>query len=69
MSADGTRLPTLALQQVGSYLGHTGHQINVVITAAWPHAVRPKQAHSHPAQTLGPAMLLRRPVKTSVQRY
>jgi hypothetical protein len=30
----GPRLPTWALQQVGSYLGHTGYQINMVVTAA-----------------------------------
>jgi hypothetical protein len=33
-SAHGPRLPTWALQQVGSYLGYTGRQINVVVTAA-----------------------------------
>ena len=36
-SADGaerTRLPTCALQQVGSYLGYAGYQIDVVVTAA-----------------------------------
>ncbi len=33
-SGYGPRLPTCALQQVGSYLGYTGHQINVVVTAA-----------------------------------
>ena len=33
-SEKGPRLPTWALQQVGSYLGYTGHQINVVVTAA-----------------------------------
>jgi hypothetical protein len=27
-SAIGPRLPTWALQQVGSYLGYTGHQIS-----------------------------------------
>src|SRR5713101_5468063 len=34
MSANGPGLPTCALQQVGSYLGYTGHQIDVVVTAA-----------------------------------
>jgi hypothetical protein len=34
MTGFGPRLPTWALQQVGSYLGYTGHQINVVVTAA-----------------------------------
>jgi hypothetical protein len=34
MSLPGPRLPTWALQQDGSYLGYSGHQINVVVTAA-----------------------------------
>jgi hypothetical protein len=34
MSGYGPHLPTCALQQVGSFLGYTGHQINVVVTAA-----------------------------------
>jgi hypothetical protein len=33
-SACGPWLPTCTLQQVGSYLGYTGHHINVVVTAA-----------------------------------
>jgi hypothetical protein len=39
----GPGLPTCALQQVGSYLGYTGHQINVVVTAARD----PKQTAEH----------------------
>jgi hypothetical protein len=34
MSAPGPRLTTWALQQDGSYLGYTGCQTNVVVTAA-----------------------------------
>ena len=34
MTALGPKLPTLALQQVGSYLGHTGHAANVIARAA-----------------------------------
>jgi hypothetical protein len=34
MSGIGLRLPTCAVQQVCSYLGYGGHQINVVVTAA-----------------------------------
>jgi hypothetical protein len=30
----GPTLPTLALQQVGSYLRHNGHEANVVARAA-----------------------------------
>jgi hypothetical protein len=32
--AERTRLPTWALQQVGTYLEHAVHQIDVVVTAA-----------------------------------
>jgi hypothetical protein len=34
MSGFSPILPTCAVQQVGSYLGYSGHQINVVVTAA-----------------------------------
>jgi hypothetical protein len=34
ISAYGPRLTTCTLQQVVSYLGYTGHQTNVVVTAA-----------------------------------
>jgi hypothetical protein len=34
MSAFGPTLPTWALQQVGSYLGYTGRDANVVAKAA-----------------------------------
>ncbi len=34
MSAFGPRLLTRALQQVGSYPGYSGHQINVIVTPA-----------------------------------
>jgi len=34
MSPYGPTLPTWALQQVVGYLGYTGHQIDVVVTAA-----------------------------------
>jgi hypothetical protein len=42
-STDGaapTRLPTWALQQVGSLSGYAGHRIDVVVTACdrWLHA-------------------------------
>jgi hypothetical protein len=33
-SANGPGLRTCALQQVGSYLGYTGYQIDVVVMAA-----------------------------------
>jgi len=33
MAAIGPLLTTGALQQVGSYLGYTGHQISVVVAA------------------------------------
>jgi hypothetical protein len=33
-STSGPRLPTCAVQQVGSWLGYSGHQINVVVAAA-----------------------------------
>jgi hypothetical protein len=33
ISASGPHLPTWALQHVGSFLGYTGHQIDVVVTA------------------------------------
>jgi len=37
----GPRLPTWALQQVGSYLRYIGHEIfNVIVTAAVAQAVR-----------------------------
>jgi hypothetical protein len=32
MFAYGPRLPARALQQVGGYVGYTGHQIIVVVT-------------------------------------
>jgi len=41
--------------QVGSYLGNTGHEINVVVTAARGHAVRPKQVDSHRSPDVGGA--------------
>jgi hypothetical protein len=33
-AASGPRLPTWAVQQVGSYLGYTGRDVDVVMTAA-----------------------------------
>src|SRR5712672_8206 len=38
-SVTGPRLPTCALQQVGSYLGYTGHPIKSRHGSPWPPAV------------------------------
>jgi hypothetical protein len=43
--AQGCRLA--ALHQVGSYLGYTGHQINVASRQPVAHAVHPKQTDPH----------------------
>jgi hypothetical protein len=34
MAGNGPTLPSLAMQQVGSYLGYTGRDANVVVKAA-----------------------------------
>ena len=35
MAGNGPTLPSLAMQQVGSYLGYTGRDANVVAEAAF----------------------------------
>ncbi len=60
-----------ALQQVGSYLGYTGHHINVVVTAARGslRSIRSRLTLTEPRRLGNSAMLLRQHVNTSVQRY
>jgi hypothetical protein len=53
MSGFGSRPPTWAVQQVGSCLRYTGHQINIVFTAV-AYAVHPCRL-SLPSQTYDPA--------------
>src|SRR5262245_48597477 len=48
--ASGPRLPTWALQQVGSYRGYTGYQINIVAAAAGG----PMRSNGGPANAVPP---------------
>jgi hypothetical protein len=54
-SCFGPRLPTWALQQVGSYLGYTGHQINVVVVTAarGPRSVQSRLTLTEPRRWVG----------------
>ncbi len=57
-------------KQVGSYLGYTGHQMQSSRQPRGPMgSIQSRLTLTVPRRCRDPAMLLRQPVKTSVQRY